>query len=61
MLINTLRFYERILLGLYAPDEEVREHALGCLSYLIVHLKQRQLSLPPAVVTMLEKLPEGEL
>ena len=60
MLINSLRFYERILLGLRDPDPEVREYAIGCLSFLVPNLKQAQLILPPAVVGMLESLPAGE-
>lgn len=60
MLITSLRFYERILLGLHDPDREVQAAASGCLSYLVVHLKQRQLVLPDPVAAMLAKLPEGE-
>lgn len=59
MLINSLRFYERILLGLHAPDVEVQEYAAACLSYLIVHIKFKQQVLPSAVAAMLDKLPEG--
>lgn len=59
MLINTLRLYERVLLGLDDPDEEVQGCAEGCLSYLITHLKMRQAVLPPPVVAMLQRLPEG--
>lgn len=58
MLITTLRFYERILLGLCDPDEMVREYADGCLSYLVCFLRMPQIILPPHVVQMLDHLPE---
>lgn len=57
-MINSLRFYERILLGLHAQDEEVREYAAACLSYLIFRIKYPQLVLPAPVAEMLAKLPE---
>lgn len=60
MLISTLRFYERILLGLHAPDEETQGFALGCMSYLILHFRERQLVLPSRVAGMLAHLPEGD-
>lgn len=61
MLINTLRLYERILLGLIDPDEDVRECAQGCLSYLVHHLKMQQIILPPPVEAMLHHLPTGRI
>ena len=60
MLINSLRLYERILKGLHDPDPDVREHAIGCLSFLVANMRQRQLILPPPVKGMLDNLPEGE-
>ena len=58
MLISTLRFYQRILLGLHSPDEEVQAYAVGCMSYLVCVLRLRQITLPPHVVAMLDHLPE---
>lgn len=60
MLITTLRLYERILKGLRHPEEQVREHAIGCLSYLVVHLKKEQVVLPDEVEHMATQLPEGD-
>jgi hypothetical protein len=61
VLINTLRFYERILLGLYDPAEEVRDAAGSCLSFLIFHIKAQQIILPPPIVALLEFLPTGRI
>lgn len=60
VLINSLRLYERILKGLHDPDAEVREYAIGCLSYLVANMRQRQLVLPDPVAGMLQHLPEGD-
>lgn len=60
MLVNSLRLYERILKGLRSPDEQVREHAIGCLSYLVVHLKKEQIVLPDEVASMAGNLPPGD-
>lgn len=60
MLINSLRLYERILKGLRSPDEQVREQAIGCLSYLVVHLKKEQIVLPDEVAAMADNLPPGD-
>lgn len=58
MLINSVRFYERILAGLQSDDEEVLGCAVGCLSYLVVHIRRPQQVLPAQVVVMLRRLPE---
>lgn len=58
MLINSIRLYERILQGLASEDPEVVGYAEGCLSFLVLHLRQRQLVLPPRVAAMLERLPQ---
>ncbi len=61
MLINTLRLYERALLGLADEDPDVQAFAKGCISYLILHIHKRQIILPPPVVAMLDHLPEGHI
>lgn len=61
MLINTLRFYERILLGLYDPVEEVRDAALSCLSFLIFNIRAQQVVLPAPVAALLSLLPTGRI
>lgn len=58
MLINSKRFYERILLGLTHENEHVRDMATGCMSYLAHKLNEQQIVLPPEVVGMLAQLPE---
>lgn len=60
MLINSLRLYERIQKGLRDVDPEVREHAISCLSYLVVHLKSEQLVLPNEVADLANRLPAGD-
>lgn len=59
MLINSLRFYERILLGLHSEDSEVKEYALSCLSYFVLYMTQRHLVLPANVAEWLGHLPEA--
>lgn len=61
MLITTLRFYERILLGLYDPDDEIKEVALSCLSYLVFNMKQITLDLPPPMAKLCRLLPAGSV
>lgn len=58
MIITTRRFYERIQLGLQQDDEQVREMAIGCMSFLAHKLKAQQIVLPDEVVAMLDLLPE---
>lgn len=57
MLINTVRLYERIQLGLRDPDPDVRACAESCLSYLVIHLKAEQIVMPDHMVTRLDRLP----
>lgn len=59
MLITSQRFYERIQLGLRHPDEQVRNNAESCMSYLTYRLREPQLVLPEQVVALLEHLPEA--
>ena len=59
MLISTLRFYERILLGLDSPDPDVKDYAIGCMSYLTCFLRLKHITLPEHVVAMLSHLPES--
>ena len=61
MLVNTLRLYERILLGFESDDEDVQVAALSLLSFLVIHLKLRQIVLPQELVPMLERLPLPEM
>lgn len=59
MTISTLRFYERILLGLHSPDEDVQAYANSCLSYLTAFLRLRFVALPEHIEVALSHLPEG--
>lgn len=59
MLINSLRFYERILLGLSSPDESVQASAKCCLSWFSYYMSNPQVVLPELVVHMLADLPKG--
>lgn len=61
MLIQTLRLYERCLLGFESEDEEVRSAAQSCLSFLVVHLRRREIVLPPDLVPLAKRLPEAEI
>lgn len=60
VLINSQRFYERIQLGLASPDEDVRDCAETCMSYLATVLREPQIVLPDEVVARMLKLPDGE-
>lgn len=55
-----MRLYERILLGLESNDRRTLNAAEACLSYFVLHMRSRQVSLPPEVVEYLDRLPEGE-
>lgn len=57
MLISTLRLYERCLLGFESEDEKVRSAAQSCLSFLVIHLRRREIVLPPELVPLANKLP----
>jgi hypothetical protein len=57
-IISTLRFYERIQLGLASPDEDVQGYANSCLSYLTAYLRLRQIVLPEHIEAALSHLPE---
>lgn len=61
MLINSLRFYERILLGLFDPDETVQAVAVSCLSYFVLIMKYQQVDLPEPIAELCRMLPEGRL
>lgn len=61
MLINSLRLYERILQGFDAADQDVRDAADTCLSFLIPRLRSPQIVLPPEVEERLNKLPSNYL
>lgn len=61
MLIQTLRLYERCLLGFESEDEQVQSAAQSCLSFLVVHLRRREVVLPPELVPLVKRLPEPEL
>ncbi|OWT53380.1 hypothetical protein CEY11_24820 [Candidimonas nitroreducens] len=58
MLISTVRFYERILLGLHTPDPDTQEYANSCLSYLTSFLRLRHIELPDHIQRALSHLPE---
>lgn len=58
MLIRSVRFYERVLNGLYSPNLETVQAAESCLSWFVFHMKNRQLALPPAVEAVFKQLPE---
>lgn len=61
MLISTLRLYERCLLGFESDDVHVLDAAQSCLSFLVIHLRRREVVLPPELVPLLKRLPEAEL
>lgn len=61
MLINSLRFYERILLGLFDPDEEVQACAASCLSYFAFVMKYPQVNLPDSIAALCQQLPTGSI
>lgn len=58
MLISTLRLYERCLLGFESDDEEVQSAAQSCLSFLVIHLRRREIVLPPELVPLAQQLPD---
>lgn len=60
MIISTLRFYERILLGLHSSDKDVQDYANSCLSYLTAYLRLRQIVLPEHIEAALAHLPERQ-
>ena len=59
MIVSTLRFYERILLGLEHEDKDVQQYAMCCMSYLVCYLRLRWITLPEHVQAMLKHLPEA--
>lgn len=61
MLVSTLRLYERILLGFESDDVNVQAAATSLLSFMVIHLKLRQIVLPPELVPMLDRLPLPEM
>lgn len=58
MLIQSTRLYERILLGLESEDTTTRNAAESCLSYFVLHMRNRLVVLPPELVEKLDLLPE---
>lgn len=58
MLISTLRLYERCLLGFESEDERVQQAAQSCLSFLVVHLRRREIVLPPELEPLAKRLPD---
>ena len=58
MLISSVRLYERCLLGFESEDESVQSAAQSLLSFLVIHLKLRQVVLPERLVPLVNVLPE---
>lgn len=61
MLVNTLRLYERILLGFDSDEEQVQAAATTMLSFLVIHLKLKHIVLPPELLPVMEYLPLPEM
>lgn len=60
VLASTLRVYGAVQRGLKSPDEAIRNCALSCLSYLVYHLAQEFVVLPPHIAVRYRRLPKED-
>ncbi len=58
MVVNTPRLLRRIHLGLVSQDQQVRDAAESCLSYLIHKIREDSIVLPAPLRTLYQRLPD---